>query len=106
MDADKNKFIFDVPKENGLNLDMLQKAITFWAIELNDQNQFLNDHQFEHLKSSYNANAKQLELICDKALDILDYSGVMNELIKPGQILNDVSCTLDNDFGRIILEWL
>lgn len=106
MDADKSKFIFDMPKGNDLNLNMLQKAISFWALELNDQNQFLNDHQCEQLKQEYNANAGEIEEVCVKALDILEYSGVMKELVVPGQILNDVSCTLDNDFGRIILEWL
>jgi len=106
MDVDKDRFIFDVPKENGLDLDMLQQAISFWALELNDQNQFLNDHQFEQLKSNYNANAQQIENICAKALDVLEYSGIMQELIKPGQILNDVRCTLNEDFGNIVLEWL
>lgn len=106
MDVDKDKFIFEVPKENGLDLNMLQQAISFWALELNDQNQFLDDNQLEQLKTNYKASAQQIEDICTKALDVLDYSGVIQELIKPGQILNDVRCTLDEDFGRIDLEWL
>lgn len=106
MDADKNKFIFDTPKENGLNLEMLQKAIAFWALELNDQNQFLSDQQCDQLKSDYNAKALDIEHICEQALDILEYSGVMKELVVPGRILNDVSCKLNEDFGNIVLEWI
>jgi len=106
MESAQNKFIFDTPKDGGLNLEMLQKTIAFFATELNDQNQFLSDYQYTFLRESFGANSKAIEDVCNKALDILEYSGVMRELIVPGQILNDVSCDLNEDCGRIILEWL
>lgn len=106
MAIETSKFIFDCPKDQGLNRDMLQRAIAYWAIELNDRNQFLNDNQYKFLKSAYRATDEDVEEVCYTALNILEYSGIIKELIVDGQILNDVRCTLDDDFGEIILEWL
>lgn len=101
-----NRFIFDTPKGETINLAMLQKLITFWASEINDQHQFLNDVQERFLRRAYRATSEDIEKYTNVVMDIFDYSGIMTELIKQDQILNDIVCNVDGDFGEVILEWL
>lgn len=101
-----NRFIFDTPKGGSINLPMLQKLITFWATEINDQHQFLNDVQERFLRRAYRASGEDIEKYTGIVMDIFGYSGIMTELIKQDQILNDITCSVDSDFGEVILEWL
>jgi hypothetical protein len=101
-----DRFIFDTPKGTFINIPMLQRLITFWASEINDQHQFLNDVQEQFLRRAYRASSEDIEKHTNIVMEIFGYSGIMTELIKPNQILNEITCNVDYDFGEVTLEWL
>lgn len=101
-----NRFIFDTPRGHFINIPMLQKLITFWATEISDQHLFLNDVQERFLRVAYRASSEDIEQHTNLVMEIFGYSGIMTELIKQDQILNEITCNVDYDFGEVILEWL
>lgn len=101
-----SRFIFDMPNAPSLSHEMIKHALTFWAMELSDRNQYINPDQEKFLRKAYRADDRMLEDVNNVVLDILEYSGMMMVLVNGQNILNEVHCRLDNNFGEVILEWL
>ena len=103
-----SSFIFESPKHfrDVETKALLEKVISYLAIEINDHNEFLRPAQVTYLLQNYGTNIKCLEQMCHEAIDVLEYSGLFVALVGDKRILNNVDCRIDDEFGKVELEWL